>query len=244
MKLVAMLMAYNERETGHLIRCLASLEKYCDAIVIYDDASTDDSQSIYRLYEAHVIQGTKNDFKNELAHKQQQLELCKKIGADWILRIDADETLDERGIQNIRSMLENASAPTFAFHTINLWRSPCFYRVDGSYNEVIFNRLWRCKPDLHFNVQNGLHLTNYPVGATDNEAFAPYEIIHWGFASDKYILDKYNMYKSHGQTGLLLNRLVDEKTLVVKRSKKDWFRDELPPDQFNQVFDKPLVSLL
>lgn len=244
MKLVGMLMAYNELEKGNLVVCLESLSRYCDEIVVYDDGSDDGSDVYYDVFNCRVIYGARNDFQNELSHKQQQLELCKDIGADWIFRIDADEILDWRGVQGIRKMLEDSDKPSYAFHTINLWRSPCFYRLDNSYNDVVFNRLWRCTPDLHFDVKEGLHLTNYPVGATDGEGFAPFEILHYGFASDSAIIDKFNMYRAHGQSGWALNRLVDERTLRVAKSKKEWFQHPLPNDRFEEVFSRSIVSQL
>ncbi len=245
MKLAAILMAYNELEKGNLIHCLDSLSRYCDDIIVYDDASNDGSIDVYNQYGCYVIQGSSNDFKNELEHKQQQLEFCKKIGSDWIFRIDADEILDERGASGgLRDLLINTDKPSFAFHTINLWRSPCFYRLDNSYNSVVFNRLWRCTPNLHFNIKEGLHLTNYPVGATDNEGFTEFEILHYGFASNEAILDKHHMYKTHGQSGWALNRLIDEGTLRVARSKSEWFQHPLPEHEFGNVFSLPIASLL
>lgn len=245
MKLVGMLMAYNELEKGNLVRCLESLSRYCDDIVVYDDGSDDGSDVYYDIFNCKVIYGERNDFKNELEHKQQQLELCKQIGAGWIFRIDADEILDERGVAGgLRALIEKSDKPSYAFHTINFWRSPSYYRLDNSYNDVVFNRLWRCKPDLHFNVEHGLHLTNYPVGATDNEGFAPFQILHYGFASNEAIIDKYRMYQEHGQAGWALNRLIDESTLRVARSKQEWFRDELSKDDFDKVFDRPIASMI
>lgn len=250
MKLAGMLMVHNEIVTGNLERCLKSLVRYCDYIVMYDDGSTDGTQSVAdsflkksvldgQIKDYILIMSTKNDFENELAHKQEQLDICKQIGVDWVFRIDADETLAEDAISKIRSHL-NENVTGFAFHTINLWRSPCFYRLDNSYNDVVFNRLWRVHPGLHFNVERGLHLTNYPVGATDNEIILPYQIIHWGFASDKAIIDKYNMYKSHGQAGWALNRLIDESTLRLARSKPEWFENGLPNHKFDEVFNGPI----
>jgi glycosyltransferase involved in cell wall biosynthesis len=242
-KLVGMLMAYNESEKGNLAPCLNSLREYCDEIVVYDDGSTDNSLDVYKQFGCHVIQGEGNDFKNELAHKQRQIDYCKAIGADWIFRIDADEILDWRGASGgLRSLLQKGDKPSYAFHTINFWRSPSFYRLDNSYNDVVFNRLWRCTPDLHFEVKEGLHLTNYPVGATDGEGFAPFEILHYGFASTEAIIEKYDMYKAHGQSGWALNRLIDEGTLRVAKSKQEWFQHPLPNDKFEEVFDESIVS--
>jgi len=250
MKLVGMLMAYNELKSGNLIRCLDSLNYYCDEIVVYDDGSTDGSRKYYENFGCHVIYGPGNDFKNELAHKQEQLELCKEIGADWILRIDADEVIELKGMfrdkknGGLREFIENGDKPAYAFHTVNLWRSPAYYRLDNSYNDVVFNRLWRCTPDLHFDVKEGLHLINYPVGATDNEGFAPFEILHYGFASDAAIIDKFNMYRAHGQSGWALDRLINEETLRVARSKQEWFQHPLPNDRFEEVFKQSIASKL
>ncbi len=244
MMLVGMLMAFNEVESGNLERCLKSLRRYCDEIVVYDDGSTDTSRDYYEKYNCQVIYGTKNDFKSELEHKQQQLELCKAIGADWILRIDADEVIELKGELQLRDLLIDGGKPSYAFHTINFWRSPAFYRLDSSYNDVIFNRLWKCHKDLRFRIEKGLHLTNYPIGATDNEGMAPFEILHYGFASDKAIIDKYTMYSKHGQSGWALNRLVDESTLKLARSKPQWFADGPPVDNFKEVFSCSIRSLI
>lgn len=245
MNLTAILMAYNENEKGNLRPCLESLRPYCDEIIVYDDGSTDDSIEVYYEFDCKVLRSKTNDFKNELRHKQQQLELCKVLKADWIFRIDADEILDWRGASGgLRSLLQESDKPSYAFHTINLWRSPCFYRLDNSYNDVVFNRLWRCRPDLQFKIEHGLHLTNYPIGVTEGEGFAPFEILHYGFASDEAIIDKYEMYKAHGQSGWALNRLVDEGTLRVAKTKQEWFQHPLPEDQFEDIFSRSIASKL
>lgn len=243
MKLVGIVQTYNEAKNGNLERCLASLTKYCDEVIIWDDGSTDDSWKIYdEKYHCHFFGGVKNDFQNELHHKQVMIDCAKKMGADWILRMDADEVIEPRGESEIRTLLSDTTKTGWAFHMVNLWRSPAFYRVDNGYNDVIFNRLWRAHPDLHFVVQRGLHLTNYPVGATDNEGFTDLQIIHYGFSSDEAIIDKYLLYKHHGQSGEALNRLINEQGLKVRRSKQEWFEnlDVLSIDA-SHVFQQPLI---
>jgi len=261
MKLVAMLQVYNELESGNLERCMTSLARYCDAVQIYDDGSTDGSYEYImdwwkpwtrgrvlipntkpwcRLEEIDVIRSTNNDFSSELQHKQLQLDRCKELRADWIVRLDADEVVEAKGedVNNgVRELCSTDKYDSWAFHMVNLWRSPYYYRIDGSWNDVVFNRLWRVgEAGLKFNIENGLHKTNYPIGATDNEGFAPFEILHYGFASDTEIIRKYNTYKKHGQTGWALNRIVDESTLALRRANKSWYasmpKHVAPPSEF------------
>lgn len=242
MRLIAMVQVYNEVKSGNLARCLDSLYQYCDAIQIYDDGSTDNPWSLYADYECDVIEGKKNDFQNELAHKQLQLDRCKELGADWIWRIDADEIIEWTGeTGGIRALCESETHNSYAFHMVNLWRDEAFYRIDNSFNDVVFNRLWKVPPEgLKFKVQKGLHLTNYPIGVTKNEGFADLEVLHYGFSSDQAIVDKYNMYRAHGQTGWALERLIDETSLKVGKSKVSWFRNGLEKKSRNEVFGTPI----
>lgn len=239
-----MVQTYNEMKSGNLPRCIESLVRYCDEVVVYNDGSTDNTIDYLESFGGlvKIISSSKNDFKNELQHKQGMITICKLLKADWILRMDADEVIEPRGETEIRNLLREDKTG-WAFHMVNLWRSPAFYRVDNGYNDVVFNRLWKVHPDLHFNVERGLHLTNYPVGATDNEGFTDLQIIHYGFASDEAIIHKYSMYKQHGQSGPALSRLVDERGLKVRRSKPEWFRDlDVLSIDASYVFREPIIT--
>lgn len=247
MKIVAMIQAYNELSQGNLRRCLDSVSSYCDDIVIYDDGSTDGSDKVYPEYTSHIIWGKQNDFRNELSHKQLQLDYCKNIGADWIWRIDADEVIEKRGEDGaLREHCETTQYDSWAFHMLNLWRHPYYARLDSSYNDVIFNRLWRVPPEgLKFNIQRGLHLTNYPLGVTKNEGFSDLEILHFGFASDNAIVYKYMMYKAHGQSGANLDRLVNERGLRVRKVPVELFGKSvghIDDKSMGDIFSVPIVN--
>ena len=53
------------------------------------------------------------------------------------------------------------------------------------------------------------------------------DLIHRGFATDEQILNRYKLYKDKGQAGPLLDRLIDEENLTVKKLRKeiqpDWY---------------------
>jgi len=97
MKLVVNLQMYNEVVLGNLERCLENVKQYADEIVIYDDASTDNSIEVASEYTDHIIHGEVHNVCQELAHKQLMLDYSMKLGADWVFWIDADEILDRNG---------------------------------------------------------------------------------------------------------------------------------------------------
>lgn len=49
------------------------------------------------------------------------------------------------------------------------------------------------------------------------------KVIHYGYSSEKKIDKKYQLYKEHGQTGWLLERLRSEKGIKIKPFSKDYF---------------------
>lgn len=251
MKITAMLQMYNELEQGNLPRYMDSVSRYCNAVVVYDDGSTDggiqyiiDEWSDKIEVAFHVADG--NDFANEVSHKAKLLEMAKNIGTDWLFRIDADEVIEKSGEEGkIRELVEKASnkgTDSIAFRNANLWRSPAYYRLDNAFNDFVSCRLWRLSDSVKYNeTSRGLHQRAVPDGLKKEE-WADIITLHYGFASDESILRKYCTYKSHGQSGWDLYRLIDERTLRVAKSKQDWFRDKLPDAAFEDVFSVPVAS--
>ena len=92
-------------EGKHIGECLASLEGFADEIVVYDTGSNDDTIDIARATGATVIEGYwDDDFSrarnNALAH-------CK---GDWVVSLDADETLQAEDPSQLRTLLASTRA--------------------------------------------------------------------------------------------------------------------------------------
>jgi len=249
MKLTCIVQIYNEMKKDNLPRFLDSVKRYCDTLIIYNDGSTDGtveylargSHMDEHMSEMIFIHGEKNNFKNEIQHKQQMLEKAVEIGSDWIFWLDCDETVEARGEDGgIREICENATCNAYGFKEVNLWRDPAFYRLDNAYNDGEFCRLWKNTGDLYYDDRPGLHQRQYPNGI-DRIDTADIKVIHYGFSSDDRIIDKYLTYRSHGQSGWALSRLIDERTLRVAKSRPEWFRVQPAEADFNQVFQTPVA---
>ena len=122
---------------------------------------------------------------------------------------------------------------------INLWRSDNFYRLDNSYNDGWFCRLWRNIPDIHIENKPGLHQRLVPPNLGP-EGQSDLQILHYGFASDQAILRKYNDYKAQGQKGWALDRLVNEIGLRVEQSDSKWFNYIVETKSLQEVYKEPL----
>ena len=225
-RLIGFLQIHNESKKGNLERVLKHISKFCDDIVIYDDGSTDNSYDIASKFTKNIIRSPVNDFKNEISHKQKLLELGLSLNPDWIVWLDADEVFDRDGeLYAIRSLCkygENEKIDGFSFLEFNLWDGLSQYRVDELWHKLWTVRLWRNNGDLMFGKGAGLHVQVRPDGI-DKICRTDVKVIHYGFSSKEKIDEKYQMYKSHGQTGRLLERIKDEKDINLKPFSRDWF---------------------
>lgn len=245
MKLAGFLQIYNEESKGNLRRCLDSMSRYCDVICIYDDASTDNSVDVAESYDkVKLIRGTDNKFDEEMLHKQELLELTLKQNPDWIVWMDADEIFEKEAEGGaLRKLAASSDTDAHDFRQINFWRSERYYRVDGAYNRGIFCRLWRASLPLLFCTEHGLHKKPYPEGIRAVKT-SDLRVLHYGFGSDDNIKDKYRTYKAHGQTGWDLERLVDEKTLALRYTEKEWLGREPDGDTIEEINQRGQITCL
>ena len=224
-KLVGFVKCFNEGKTGNLERCLKHLSNFCEDIVFCDDSSSDNSIEIAKKYTKNIII-LPDDFKKELLHKQKLLELALSLNPDWIVSLDPDEIFDRQGeLGGIRKLChygDEHNIDSFSFLYYNLWKEQKKFRTDELWLKNWQPKLWKNTGELKFNVKEGLHLRQYPLGLkTDRRT--DIKLIHYGFASEENVNKKYSNYQSLGQSGWNLERIKDEKTLALKPFLRDWF---------------------
>jgi glycosyltransferase involved in cell wall biosynthesis len=231
-KIVAIVQIYNELEKGNLKRFFNYISPCVDAVVAYDDCSTDGSYEYALKHAQKVIRGTKNNFSLEIQHKQQLLEVALSLNPDFILSIDADEVLSSGGRVELRKLCAQCELDEidgYEFHLINLWRSSSWKRVDSLYNDGWFVKLWRVSGDMHFDLSRaGLHQKLHPPCIKKVEKQNVLQILHYGFADITNQAYKYLTYRSHGQRGyIMLDRLISEDSLMLEEVPESLYPPEL-----------------
>jgi glycosyltransferase involved in cell wall biosynthesis len=221
MKLVGMVMEFNESTRGNLVRCLDNMNRYCDELVVYDDASTDDSVEVATPWASEVIVGETNDFKNETTHRQQMLDLAMgKYKADFVFYLDADEILDREGTEGgLRKLCDDWVARDFP--EITLWRSMLWQRKDylGS---VRFPRLWPVLKALKIPIGYGLHRQLYPSNLGPSKD-GRHRVLHYGYATQEAIERRWRERTRLGVGKTFRRKGVDERKMRLTPVPREWF---------------------
>lgn len=242
MKICAFIQMFNESTKGNLVRCLDNVKQWADDIVIYDDASTDDSVEVAKRYTPHIIVGETNCINQELYHKQQLLELALTLNPDWIMWIDCDEILDRKGtLGGLRNLAETGTAPAYSFHETNLWRGQTYYRTDSLFDVGWFCRLWRVVPGMRFHTSDGVHLRLFPINISLRDVKpSDIRVIHYGFHEYKKMLVKIGAHfldREGLQNCARNNWILNETECTCHEVPTDWFPEENIPTEKSE---KPL----
>jgi len=104
-----------KNEENYLQNCLASVKDVVDEFIIVDTGSTDNTKEIAEKFGAKVIDFTwQDDFSTA---RNYSLEHATK---DWILWLDADETLEKIDIDNLKERLTTTEKIAFEIEIHNL----------------------------------------------------------------------------------------------------------------------------
>lgn len=98
------ILTYNE--ALHIERCIGSVRRVSDKIYVVDSHSTDGTQEIARRLGATVVE---HDYVNQAQQMQWAID---NLGLDtgWVMRMDADEYLTDRLVDEIKTVLPELPA--------------------------------------------------------------------------------------------------------------------------------------
>jgi glycosyltransferase involved in cell wall biosynthesis len=132
------ILTYNE--TLHIERAIRSLQQVCQRVIIVDSFSTDKTLELARNLGADVYQ---NAWENNHSKQMNWALQNTDIRTNWVLRLDADEILEDELVAEIRQKLssvpEHINGIVFKRKNIFLGKWIRF----GGYYPIKLIRLWR-----------------------------------------------------------------------------------------------------
>lgn len=152
-KIVGYLICKNE--AWIIGETLANLSSFCDEIVVVDDNSRDETVDIARSFpKVTELVCHRRKVRKEVSNFNQGLRLAQSKGADWLLKIDADEIFSANIRDHARKLVESAPPEVgdLGFLQVNPWRGRDVIRVDRPYRFVrwVSHRLVRNVPSLQW----------------------------------------------------------------------------------------------
>lgn len=111
LSITAIIIAKNE--SAMISNCIDAL-RWCDQIIVVDNASTDDTVTLAENAGARVINHKSGDFA------QTRNVALKYVKTDWLLYIDADERVTPRLYQEIAVNIETDEADVLQFNRQNM----------------------------------------------------------------------------------------------------------------------------
>lgn len=99
-------MVIAKNEAKNIERCLRSVT-FADEVVVLDSGSEDDTVAIAKRYTDNVFE---TDWPGYGLQKQRALEKCQ---GDWVLNLDADESVSDALREQIKSSIQQDEADAF-----------------------------------------------------------------------------------------------------------------------------------
>ena len=106
MKIVAVIPAYNER--GEIEAVVRAVQKYCDAVIVVDDGSSDGMRFVVDELGVNFVRHPVN--KGQGAATRTGIKLALELGADIVITLDGDGQHDPDQIPQLLNRMRETNA--------------------------------------------------------------------------------------------------------------------------------------
>ncbi len=194
-------------EAVFIKQCLNSIVDLVDEIVITDTGSIDDTKLIASKFDAKI-----HDFKWSDDFSGARNSSIERATGDWILVLDADETISKKDHKKIRTLIEDNRLDAYSLvqrtYGDDLKHSKYIPRGNDSYNESRdyagwiaspLVRLFRNKPEYRFRYK--IHEVIEPSIEESNGEIQSTEIPIHHFTYEKpsaFVEKKHSRYLDYG----------------------------------------------
>lgn len=182
-----------KNEEKNIRRCLESVQ-FADEVIVLDSGSTDNTVSIAKEYTEHVFI---TDWPGYGAQKQRALS---KAHGDWVLNLDADESVSEQLQREIIDAMASDSADAFRVAIqMYFYNKPLRYSSSPTRHIRLFKRANAYFSDdiVHEKIvlPEGIR-----IGKIKNS------IMHHSFKDVSHVLYKMNKYSSYSAKTYILKK--------------------------------------
>lgn len=193
LKVVGQLVCGPGEAGRSLTKTLDEFERLCDDVIVCFCNATEDEKALVRSYDFRGYDDDREWGRFQPDIKTDLLRRIHKLGADWILALDADETvpsLDRAEIEKITVGRESAF-----LYVVNLWNDEQHYSKTLSFWNV---RLYQA--DASKGVQflrKPVHCGNAPpyfYNQSAKRSYVPHILLHRGLMKREDRLRKAERY--------------------------------------------------
>src|SRR3989338_4807092 len=197
-----------KNEADFLEQCLNSVKEIADEIIIVDTGSTDSTKEIAKKFNAKIIEHKWNNDFSEARNISLQ-----NAAKDWILVLDADETISKEDLSRIKILIKNKEYDGYMLIQRTYTNDSSSQKWVASKNDAYeeskpyagwiysgITRLFRNKENMRFEyhvhetVMNAIKKAKGKIGITQ------IPIHHYGKVRSKgYVEQKSNLYLELGK---------------------------------------------
>lgn len=207
---ITLSMIVKDEGDRYLKQVLLVAKEFVDEAVIIDDASTDNTAQVCRETLSGIpltlIQNKESKFTNEVELRKQQWQETIKTDPEWILILDADQVLEDKTKNEIKTFLKNTDAYVVCLRLYDFW-SATHFRQDPHWSAHLIYRpfLVKYKKDFKYEWnEQRLHCGSFPKNIWDlKSALCPLRVKHFGWAKPEDREDKYKRYMELDPDGAL-----------------------------------------
>jgi len=171
------------------VRFMESVSKYCDALIFFDDGSTDGTREVVGSFgdriEIKIPANTENRRELQWMNRARCLEHARRLGADWVLALKMDETLEPMAEDGgLLAAIDSTEADALAFVRKHLWLSDRYVRMDGDWSSDLPVRAFKLNSELRYATRPG-RSSVVPENLPDNTALCRLSILHHGLSTEE-----------------------------------------------------------
>lgn len=180
MKLSAAIATYNEETT--IEKCLVSVWKWVDEIIIYDGSSSDETVKIAKKFNAHVyiVENQK------IFHINKQKAIDASSG-EWILQLDADEVVTDQLKTEIQKAIQTKTYNGYWLPRKNLFLGR-FLEKGGQYPDYTLRLYKKGKGKLPCKSVHEQAQVQGTVG------YLYYPLLHYSYPNFNHYIEHFNRY--------------------------------------------------